>query len=82
MKCTQIGILSEQCQCPNNVEGEKITSKIKKLHVKIMYKNRTIQLTKNDEALRLLPPTHPDTICENNTLTALKGCAVKIIYIF
>ena len=23
------------------------------------------------------PPTHPDTMSENNTLTALKGCGVK-----
>ena len=25
------------------------------------------------------PPTHPDTMGENNTLTALKGCGVKTI---
>ena len=26
-------------------------------------------------------PTHPDTIGENNTQTALKGCGVKIVII-
>ena len=26
------------------------------------------------------PPTHPDTMGENNTPTALKGCGVKMIY--
>ena len=26
----------------------------------------------------LRPPAHPDTMGENNTLTALKGCGVKI----
>ena len=26
------------------------------------------------------PPAHPDTMGENNTPTALKGCRVKMIY--
>ena len=28
------------------------------------------------------PPTNPDTMGENNTLTALKGCGVKLLLFY
>ena len=31
---------------------------------------------------KLFPAAHPDTMGENNTLTALKGCGVKMQHIF
>ena len=46
-------------------------------NVPTKYKHSAPYAFRDTAWTNIIPPAHPDTMCENNTLKALKGCGVK-----